>query len=30
MAEELLVEADDLSWEKTVEKGTKPVAGHVL
>ena len=25
MAEEPLVEADDLSWEKTVEKGTKPV-----
>ena len=26
MAEEPLVEADDLGWEKTVEKGTKPVA----
>jgi len=26
MAEEPLVEADDLSWEKTVEGGTKPVA----
>ena len=26
MADEPLVEADDLSWEKTVEKGTKPVA----
>jgi thioredoxin-like negative regulator of GroEL len=26
MAEEPLVEADDLSWEKTVERGTKPVA----
>jgi thioredoxin 1 len=26
MAEESLVEADDISWEKIVEKGTKPVA----
>jgi thioredoxin-like negative regulator of GroEL len=26
MAEEPLVEADDLSWEKTVEQGTKPIA----
>jgi len=26
MADEPLVEADDLSWEITVEKGTKPVA----
>ena len=26
MTEELLVEVDDLIWEKTVEKGTKPVA----
>jgi len=26
MTEELLVEVDDLVWEKMVEKGTKPVA----
>ena len=26
MTEEPLVEVDDLIWEKTVEKGTKPVA----
>jgi thiol-disulfide isomerase/thioredoxin len=26
MTEELLVEVDDLIWEKTVEKGTRPVA----
>ncbi|MDO8872559.1 MAG: thioredoxin family protein [Methanoregula sp.] len=26
MTEESLVEVDDLIWEKTVEKGTKPVA----
>jgi thioredoxin 1 len=26
MAEDPLVETDDLSWEKTVEKGVKPVA----
>jgi thioredoxin 1 len=26
MTEEPLVEVDDITWEKTVEKGTKPVA----
>ena len=26
MTEELLIEVDDLTWEKTVEKGTRPVA----
>jgi len=26
VTEELLVEVDDLIWEKTVEKGTRPVA----
>jgi len=26
MADEPLIETDDLSWEKTVEKGAKPVA----
>ncbi|MHB8163738.1 MAG: thioredoxin family protein [Methanoregula sp.] len=26
MTEELLVEVDDLIWERTVEKGTRPVA----
>jgi thioredoxin 1 len=26
MTEDLLVEVDDLIWEKTVEKGTRPVA----
>lgn len=26
MADELLIEADDRNWEKTVEKGNKPVA----
>lgn len=26
MTDELLVEVDDLIWEKTVEKGTQPVA----
>ncbi len=26
MTEELFVEVDDVIWEKTVEKGTKPVA----
>ncbi len=26
MADEPLIEADDLGWEKTVERGTRPVA----
>jgi thioredoxin 1 len=26
MAEEMLIEVDDIIWEKTVEKGIKPVA----
>ena len=26
MTEELLIEVDDLIWEKTVERGTRPVA----